>query len=140
MEKKEMTCIVCPIGCQLEVRKNEQAKEGYDVTGNQCPRGVAYGIKEMKNPTRVLTSTVKIIGAKLPRLPVSTKGPIPKGLMMDAMKEINLVEVTAPVEIGQVIIKNVLNTGVNIVASRSMKKVSSVQSESRSDQQSRNVS
>lgn len=120
MEKKEMICIVCPVGCHMEVVKDGTSEDGYEVSGNQCLRGKVYGIKEMSNPTRVLTTTVKIRDGKLPRLPVATKGAIPKGLMMDAMKTINKVEVQAPVKVGKVVIKNLLNTGVNVVATRSM--------------------
>ncbi len=129
MEKKEMVCIVCPMGCQMEVVKNELSEEGYEVWGNQCLRGKVYGIKEMTNPTRVLTTTVKITEGSLPRLPVSTKGAIPKGLMMEAMKVINRTAVNAPVRVGDVIIKNILDTGVNVVATRSMKAVSRFQSQ-----------
>lgn len=120
MEKKEMICIVCPVGCHMEVVKNGKSEEGYEVRGNQCLRGKVYGIKEMRNPTRVLTTTVKISQGKLPRLPVTTRGAIPKGMMMEAMKTINQVEVQAPVKVGKVIIKNLLNTGVDVVATRSM--------------------
>lgn len=120
MEKKEMICIVCPVGCHMEVVKDGTSKDGYEVSGNQCLRGKVYGIKEMSNPTRVLTSTVKITEGKLPRLPVTTKGAIPKGLIMEAMEAINKVEVKAPVKVGKVIIKNLLNTGVEVVATRSM--------------------
>ncbi len=129
MEKKEMICIVCPVGCHMEVVKNGKSEEGYEVSGNQCLRGKVYGIKEMSNPTRVLTTTVKITEGKLPRLPVSTKGAIPKGMMMEAMKVINQVEVQAPVTVGKVVIKNLLNTGVDVVATRSMEADSRSQSQ-----------
>lgn len=129
MEKKEMICIVCPVGCHMEVVKDGTSKDGYEVSGNQCLRGKVYGIKEMRNPTRVLTSTVKITEGKLPRLPVTTKGAIPKELIMEAMKVINQVEVKAPVKVGKVIIKNLLDTGVDVVATRSMDKDSRCQSQ-----------
>lgn len=122
MEKKEMICIVCPVGCHMEVVKDGTTEEGYKVSGNQCLRGKVYGVKEMKNPTRVLTTTVKITEGKLPRLPVTTKGPIPKDMIMEAMKVINQVEVKAPVAVGKIVIKNLLDTGVDVVATRSMEK------------------
>lgn len=120
MEVKDMICIVCPKGCKLIVIKDNTSQTGYVVEGNKCLRGVDYGIKEMTNPTRVLTTTVRISDAPLNRIPVRTSGDIPKNLIMDAMELINKVEVKAPVKAGQVIIKNILETGVDIIASRSM--------------------
>lgn len=128
MDKKEMICIVCPVGCHMEVVKDGKTEEGYAVSGNQCLRGKVYGIKEMTNPTRVLTTTVKITEGSLPRLPVTTKGAIPKELLMAAMEVINKAEVAAPAKVGQVIIKNLLDTGVDVVATRSMEGSSSYRS------------
>lgn len=119
MIKKEMICIVCPIGCQLEVEGDENSSD-FKVTGNQCKRGVEYAIKEITNPTRILTSTVKIRNAHLNRLPVRTNKPIPKDKIFDCMKEINKVVVTAPIKVGDVVIKNILGTGADVVASRDM--------------------
>lgn len=129
MEKKEMICIVCPVGCHMEVVKDGTSEDGYKVSGNQCLRGKVYGVKEMSNPTRVLTTTVKITEGTLPRLPVTTKGAIPKGMMMEAMKAINEVKVQAPVKVGRVIVKNLLNTGVDVVATRSMERDSGSRSQ-----------
>jgi CxxC motif-containing protein len=120
MEVKDMVCIVCPLGCKLKVIKNDTSQTGYTVEGNKCFRGVDYGIKEMTNPTRVLTTTVAIFDASVKRLPVRTSGTIPKHLLKQAMELINKVEVKAPITAGQVIIKNILDTGVDIIASRSM--------------------
>ncbi|MGM0507695.1 MAG: DUF1667 domain-containing protein [Fusobacteriota bacterium] len=120
--KKEMICISCPIGCRLTVISDETEESGYRVEGNICPRGKAYGIKEMTNPTRIIPTTVKIEGALLPRLPVKTEQGVPKEVIFDCMDEINKVEVEAPVKLGDIIIKNILDTGVNIVATRSMKR------------------
>lgn len=120
MEVKNMTCIVCPLGCELKVTRDDLSQAGYIVEGNKCFRGVDYGIKEMTNPTRVLTTTVIIWNASVKRLPVRTSGAIPKHLIKEAMQLINKVEVKAPVRAGQVIISNILDTGVDIVASRSM--------------------
>lgn len=120
MEVKNMTCIVCPLGCELKVTKDDLSQVGYIVEGNKCFRGVDYGIKEMTYPTRVLTTTVIIWNASVKRLPVRTSGAIPKYLIKEAMKLINNVEVKAPVRAGQIIINNILDTGVDIIASRSM--------------------
>lgn len=120
MNKKEMICIVCPIGCHLTVTKDEDEALGYSVKGNKCKRGIEYGIKELTNPTRVITSTVKIKNAHLKRLPVKTNGAIPKALNFECMRLINSIEIVAPIKMGDVIIENILDTGVDLVASRSM--------------------
>lgn len=115
---KELICIVCPKGCHLQV--DEQ--NGYAVTGNACPRGEVYGKKELLNPTRTLTSTVRIAGAALPRLPVKTSQEIPKGQMMAAMALLDDVTVQAPVAVGDVVLADILGTGASFVATRSLPK------------------
>jgi Uncharacterized protein with conserved CXXC pairs len=112
----ELICIVCPKGCHLHV--DEQ--DGYRVTGNSCARGAEYGCKELTNPTRVITSTVKITGAARSRLPVKTDRDIPKPLIFEAMKLLNGVKVQSPVKTGDIIVKDILGTGVNFVATRDM--------------------
>ncbi|NLJ30207.1 MAG: DUF1667 domain-containing protein [Clostridiales bacterium] len=111
-----LICIICPKGCHLNV--DEQ--NGYAVTGNGCPRGAEYGKKELTNPTRVLTSTVKIKGGLHRRCPVKTDRAIPKGLMFDAMKLLNGVELSAPVRRGDVVLADLLGTGANLVVTKSM--------------------
>jgi len=117
MDKREIICIVCPVGCQLEITGE---KGGYIVTGNQCQRGKEYGIKEVENPTRVLTTTVKLKNSYLKRLPVRVDVPIPKEMITECMKELNRVEVQAPVRAGEVLVENILNTGANVISSRSI--------------------
>lgn len=123
MEARDMICIVCPIGCKMKVSEDSSAERGVSVEGNKCPRGAEYAIKELKNPTRVLTSTVAIKEGFLDRLPVKSSEPISKCLLKKAMEVINKIEIKAPVSVGDVIVKNILNTGVDIVSSKSMKKV-----------------
>lgn len=117
MAVKELICICCPRGCHLKVDDN------LVVTGNTCPRGAAYGKQEVTNPTRVLTSTVRISGSNLPLCPIKSVSPLPKGKLFDAMKEINLVHLDAPVKIGDVVLANVAGTGINMVATRDMGKI-----------------
>ena len=118
--KKNMTCIVCPVGCQMTV---EEKNDGtYDVTGNGCKRGPKYAVAEMTNPTRVVPTTVVIKNAMLPRLPVKTAQPIPKGQIFDAMAVINQVVVEAPIKTGDVVLKNLLGLGIDVVATRTMDK------------------
>ena len=114
--KKELICIVCPMGCHLTVDVDNE----YKVTGNQCKRGIDYGKKELTNPTRTITSTVKITGGIYNRLPVKTDKEINKKLIFDVMRLLDEIEVVSPVQMGTVLLKNVLGTDVNIVASRSM--------------------
>lgn len=118
MEKHKLICINCPMGCRLEVTQTENG--GWLVEGNQCKRGTAYAIKELTEPTRVLTSTVVIKNGFLSRLPVRTQTAIPKEKIYEAMDVINKIVVTSPVNVGDVIIENILGTGVNVIASRSM--------------------
>lgn len=115
---REMICIVCPKGCRLTV--DEKPDGEIIVMGNDCPRGIPYAKKELTNPTRVITSTVKISGGIHNRLPVKTSIDIAKGLNFAVMKELNNVEVVAPVKVGTVLIKNILGTGADIVATRDM--------------------
>lgn len=120
MDIYEKVCIVCPRGCRLIIKKDESSPRGYTVEGNTCKRGEDYGIKEVTNPTRVLTSTVVLENSSLKRLPVVTKGDIPKGKMLEAMKVINKVIAYAPINEGDIIIENLLDTGVDLIAARSI--------------------
>jgi CxxC motif-containing protein len=119
MNQKEIICIVCPMGCQLEVSKDDISKS-YIVKGNKCARGKEYGIKEMSNPTRVLTTTVMLKNAHLRRLPVRVDAPIPKELIASCMNELNNFEVQAPVKAGAILVQNILNTGANVISARSI--------------------
>jgi CxxC motif-containing protein len=115
----ELTCIRCPIGCQITVTQDETGKV-IDIKGNSCPNGYKYAGNEVVNPTRIVTSTVRVEGGELPVVSVKTAGDIPKGRMMDCMREIDKANVKAPVTIGDVIISNCLGLGVNIVATRNV--------------------
>ena len=111
-----LICIVCPKGWHLAVDEDNN----YEVTGFGCARGVDYGKKELTNPTRVITSTVKIAGGIHKRLPVKTDKDIPKGMIQDAMKLLDSVELTAPVKVGDVVVPDICGTGAAWVASRDM--------------------
>lgn len=115
--KTELTCIVCPMGCQLSV---EHIGDEFKVEGNTCKRGEKYAKEELTNPKRVITTTVKLENSYLQLLPVKTDDSIPKGMMFDIMKELDKLKITAPVNVGDIIIENVLNTGVNIISSKSV--------------------
>jgi CxxC motif-containing protein len=95
-------------------------KNNYAVTGHECKRGINYGRSEIENPTRVITSTVKICGAIYRRCPVKTASPIPKSIIKEAMQLLNNIELTAPVKMGQVVVSDICGTGVDFVTTRSM--------------------
>ncbi|MEG0752213.1 MAG: DUF1667 domain-containing protein [Angelakisella sp.] len=109
-------CIVCPKGCHLSVDENND----YAVTGFGCERGVEYGKKELTNPTRVITSTVKLTGGIHNRCPVKLNSDIPKGLISEAMQLLDNLEFTSPIHVGDVVVKDVCGTGVDWVATRTM--------------------
>ena len=113
--KKDMICIACPRGCYMTVEVGDSG-EFVSVTGNTCKRGETYAKTEVTNPTRSLTSTVKVIGGAHPVVPVKSASPVPKGLLFECMKEINKAEIKAPVKIGDTVIENILGTGVDIIA------------------------
>lgn len=120
MDAQQLVCISCPLGCRLTVEKDDASPQGYRVTGNSCKRGIDYAIREVTEPTRMVTSTVRIRGAHLSRLPVRTDKPIPKDRIMDCMALINALEVKSPVAMGQVLIPDLFGTGAQVVASRSL--------------------
>ena len=116
---KEMVCVSCPLGCMLSVELNDK-NEVISVSGNTCKRGEQYAVDECTNPVRMLTSTMKVEGGKLPVIPVKTSKPIPKGKMFECMEIINSVSVDAPVKMGEVLISNICDTGADIVATNEM--------------------
>ena len=110
-------CTVCPKGCHLAVDI-----ENNTVTGNLCPRGAAYGIKEVTAPVRTITSTVKIDGALYRRCPVKTVTDVPRELVPRIMRLLDTVTLEAPVALGDKVFENVLGCGVDIVVTKSMPK------------------
>jgi len=119
----EIKCKVCPVGCNLVIKNDDKNPSNYIVEGNRCNRGWEFGIKEVKEPSRVLTSRVLLENGPMGRLPVKTTGIIPKELVDECMEIIKSTKVSAPVERGQIIIKNILGTGVDVVAARKVNKI-----------------
>lgn len=116
MEQRVLTCIGCPMGCTLNVEiEAEQVKR---VTGNTCKRGEIYAKKEVTNPTRIVTTTVRIKGGKV--VPVKTKEDIPKGKIIDCVKELKHLEIEFPVQIGQIIVEDVADTGIPVITTASI--------------------
>lgn len=114
--KRELTCIICPRGCGLNV---EIDGDNVTVSGNACPKGVQYGIDECTNPTRTVTSIVRVANRVDTMVSVKTENPIPKGNIFDLMKIIRAKEVNAPIEIGDVICDNVF--GTKVIATKQVK-------------------
>ena len=112
---KNITCVTCPMGCSITVEMNSE-NEIISVKGNTCKRGEIYAENEIKHPVRSLTSTVRVNGGIENVVPCKSSKPVPKELMFDCMKEINSAVAQAPVALGDVLIKNILGTGSDIVA------------------------
>ncbi|MBO7136224.1 MAG: DUF1667 domain-containing protein [Spirochaetaceae bacterium] len=116
--KKYLTCIICPMGCSLEIDGEE--KDGIfavsSVTGNNCRRGEEYAKKELSFPTRTLTTTIAVTGSSLKLVPVKTAGEIPKDMLLKAMEVIRRAKCKAPVKCGDVLLYDLLGTGVQVVA------------------------
>ena len=117
MPEKEFVCIVCPNSCKLTVTENEN---GLTVTGAGCKRGIEHGENEYINPKRMLTTTVAVNGGIHPRLSVVSSEEIPKSKMTDCLEQLYKLNIQAPVKAGDIIVKDICRTGVDIIASRSM--------------------
>ena len=118
MMEQTITCINCPVGCRMTVSLSESG-EFISVSGNTCPRGAKYAQQECTLPERMITAVIPVSDSETP-LSVKTAAPVPKKLIYDIMKELSSVRISAPITIGQVILPDVLHTGVDIIATRSL--------------------
>ena len=116
--KKEIICTVCPRGCHIMVEG--EGEKVLSMEGYGCKRGQEYASNEYAHPVRILTTTVKMAGFENDLLPVRSNAPVPKELLMECMKEIKAVTVTAPVAAGAVVLPNICGTGVDIVATKAL--------------------
>ncbi|KAI4448456.1 hypothetical protein C823_002976 [Eubacterium plexicaudatum ASF492] len=114
--KQELICIGCPMGCPLTVTMDEG--QPLSVSGNTCPKGKTYAEKEVTNPTRIVTSTVKVEGGDRTFISVKTQTDIPKQKIFACMEEINRIVAKAPIASGDVLLENVAGTGVAVVATK----------------------
>ena len=117
-ETRELIGISCPLGCSLKVTM--EGREAVKVEGNTCPKGEAYGKKEVTNPTRILTSSVRVQEGSLPVVSVKTASDIPKNKVRECAAALKDLVVKAPIHIGDVLLKNVCGTQVDIVATRNV--------------------
>lgn len=113
--KKQLVCIGCPLGCRMEVEiENGECRK---VEGHSCPRGESYARQECLNPTRMVTASILLPGRILP-LSVRTDQAFPKNRIMECLQAINTITPRLPVKVGDVLLPNVLDSGVNIIATR----------------------
>lgn len=108
---KELTCIICPNGCTLSI------DDELNVSGNLCPRGKEFALNEIKDPKRSITTTCKTIFKNVPVIAVRSDGEVRKDDVIKVIDEINKVVIDSKMKIGDVVIKNVLGSGVNIILS-----------------------
>ncbi len=118
---KELICIKCPLGCPLvvEYRDNKIIK----VTGNSCLNGISYAEKEMFNPTRILTTSIKINDSYDSVVPVKSNKEIPIDLITKFVKKLKSTEVNAPIKIGEVVLNDYLGLNIDIVTTKEMSKI-----------------
>jgi CxxC motif-containing protein len=115
---KVIRCIVCPTGCEIQVKQDKKGQVSFE--GYTCQRGLEYAEQEYFEPKRILTTTMRVENGFLPLIPVRTDKPILKEKLNDALKEIAKIKVKAHIEMGDVLIENVLKLGANIIASRDL--------------------
>ena len=119
--KKEIICIICPLGCSLTVEYAQKVIQS--IEGNQCKLGLEYAEKEIFNPERTLTTTVRVKHGHLPLVSVRSDKPIPKELLFDAMNLLAKIEVEAPIRIKDKIVENLFDTGIDIIATKNIEKI-----------------
>ena len=126
IEKIPLTCIICPMGCSMEVTVETDASGHKKVTAvkdNGCKRGEQYAAKELQNPTRTLTTTIKVEGGVLPVVPVKTAGEVPKTSLLQCMEVVRRAGCKAPVKRGDILLYDLLGTGINVIACADVAKV-----------------
>ena len=115
---QEFICVACPIGCMLTVKV--KGREVRSVTGNRCSKGPLYAAQEVAGPRRVVTTTVRLHGGRIPLLPVKTRVAVPRDSARAVVIAASSVVVSAPVDLGDVVLPDVAGTGVDLVATRSV--------------------
>ena len=113
MEKRELTCIVCPVGCRVAV---EVDGEEMRVSGNQCKRGETYCRQEVSCPVRTVTSLVAVVGVEHPLCPVKTAQAVPKDRIPEVLAILRSLRAQAPIAMGDVLLRDIAGTGVDLVA------------------------
>ena len=124
MEVKNLTCITCPMGCALTVEL--EGNKIISVSGNTCKRGEIYAHKEVTDPARIVTSTVKVVNGISAMVSVKTKEDVPKEKIFDCVKALKNIHVEAPVHIGDLIAANIADTGVDVIATKNVERCMSI--------------
>ena len=117
-ERRHFVCVICPIGCEVDV-----VHDGGDIIsmeGNKCKKSEEFVRQELIEPMRILTTTVRIEGARWPVIPVRTDRPVPKRLFPHIMKKLSRIDLQAPVSVLHVVVSNAAGTGANIIATRTL--------------------
>lgn len=114
METKIITCITCPVGCDITVQGDKN--EITSITGYDCKRGEVYARNEFTHPSRILTTLVKVNGGNVPLVPVRSTKPVPMEKIMDCMAIIKNTQINAPVQALSVVVPNIMETGIDIIA------------------------
>jgi CxxC motif-containing protein len=118
---KEITCIVCPIGCKILIN-TQGARQGI-LKGNKCKKGIEYARSEVFDPRRMLTTSILVKHGEWPLVSVKSSQPVPKKDIFSVLKELKKTVVEAPINSGQILIKNIANTGIDIIATKTIKHV-----------------
>lgn len=114
-ELRKFVCINCPLGCRLLAELQEGAVK--KVAGNRCKRGQNYALQEAVCPLRVLTGNMRAQGCERP-FPVRSSAPIPKAMLLPCSRELRRLRPPPPIRAGDVVIRNILGTNVDIIATR----------------------
>jgi CxxC motif-containing protein len=120
VEKKHFTCVICPVGCEIDVEL--QNGNVVSINGSKCQKGKEFVLQELEEAMRILTTTVSIKGAKWAMLPVRTDKPIPKRLLFKVIEQLADIELRAPVKMYDVVLKDVADTDATVIATRNMKR------------------
>lgn len=117
-KKKNLICINCPMGCELDVIY--ATGKIIKIEGNTCKRGITYAETEIFHPVRIVTTTVRVKNCAIPFVPVKTKKPVPKKIAFKIIKRAAEITLHPPIKIGDIIVKNIIDSGVDLIATRSL--------------------
>lgn len=118
MASRKLKCIVCPVGCDVTIEY--VGKKVIEISGCACPQGEAYARDEVVDPKRVLTSTVRVSGGSEPLVSVKTDKAIQKVKVRAAVKRLSKLNVRAPVKIGDVLVRNLTNSGADVISTKTV--------------------
>jgi len=121
VQRKDIICILCPKGCRIGVT-GEPREDGTNIEGAECVEGRKHAVREATNPCRLVCTSVEVDGGDMPLLSVRTAQAVPKGKVMDCLRELAGVRMAAPVSLGQIIVRDILRTGIDVIATREVAK------------------